>query len=64
MCKYTLNEKNKAPFPRVRYLSECGFDLVLMEGYKHDIDGGRTSDLISPSGSCMKCKGEIECLKN
>lgn len=65
MCKYVIS-KREAPYPRVRYDSACGFQLVQMEGYEFetqkDSGGGtfsiRTDKLWYPVGKCMKC-GEL-----
>jgi hypothetical protein len=59
VCEYKLSEK-EAPYPRVAWVCLCGFYLVLMEGYKFDVDGGRTDVFIDPSGKCMKCGKELE----
>lgn len=57
-CKYVLDEI-EAPYPRVSYISECGFQLVMMEGYEYNEFSGRTSKFKIPSGKCLKCKKEI-----
>jgi len=60
MCKY-IEVKNGAPHPRTRWSSECGFDLVLMQGYTPNFGKQEEYDKkILPAGGCMKCKAEIE----
>tara|TARA_R110000851_G_scaffold326621_1_gene495479 strand:+ start:40 stop:249 length:210 start_codon:yes stop_codon:yes gene_type:complete len=66
MCKYTV-EKDAVPYPRIKYNSECGYQLMLIEGYKcestKDSGGGsfliRANELNLPSGKCRKCGVEI-----
>ena len=58
MCKYK-EDKDGAPYPRVRYKTECGFDVVILAGYKSNEFGRRTDSLSLPTGSCMKCGDEI-----
>lgn len=58
MCTYILDKK-EAPYPRVAYKGTCGFQYVKMEGYKFDVDNGRTNELWLPDGNCMKCKEPI-----
>lgn len=67
MCKYTI-EKDAAPYPRVKYNAECGYQLAIMEGYEFDSTkscGGtpfstRSERLNLPTGNCRKCATEIE----
>jgi hypothetical protein len=58
-CVYTLSE-NKAPFPRVAYNCECGFESVEMNGYIEDKHGNPSDIKRWPSGKCMKCQREIQ----
>jgi len=58
-CKYKL-ANTELPFPRVGYISDCGFQLVELEGYKRDLDYGITNELSLPKGNCMKCGKTIE----
>lgn len=36
MCRYTKDEQQTAPYPRVEYTAQCGFRLCIMEGYEID----------------------------
>ena len=66
-CEYVI-EEDGAPYPRVKYNSECGFQLVVLEGYEFDSSktssgnesfSYRTKRVNFPSGNCGKCKNEI-----
>ena len=67
MCIY--NKANKElPYPRVAWISSCGFQLAIMEGYKHKVwkncsgkssFSTRTDELELPKGNCMKCGEDI-----
>ena len=67
MCKYVKDDNQDAPYPRVSHTSECGFRLVLLEGYEFDSRkdcGGsgfseRSNRIAKPTGKCMKCKEAI-----
>ena len=56
-CAYTKN--NKAPYPRVSYDAECGYQLCIMEGYKIGTSNERLSELNLPAGVCRKCGKDI-----
>jgi len=61
-CTYTRNDK--APYPRVAYDAECGYQFMLTEGYKFDEFNQRTNELVPPwgmgsTGKCSKCKRVI-----
>jgi hypothetical protein len=62
MCNYKKSEHQpkNIPYPRVQFESECGFKLVLIEGYDMNWqDHNKYANLILPSGKCMKCNNEI-----
>jgi len=55
---------NDLPYPRVKYISNCGYQLAIMEGYEfqtHKNSNGasvfseRTNNLNLPKGICQKC---------
>lgn len=63
MCKYQKSkpQPESIPYPRVQFESECGFKLVLIEGYDQDWTKHKTyGEPIIPKGRCMKCNTEIE----
>lgn len=67
MCKYTKDEQQAAPYPRVEYTAQCGFRLCIMEGYEVDTQTDslgnqfqtRSTRLVVPSGKCMQCGENI-----
>ena len=63
MCKYQKDQPQPKtlPYPRVSFTSECGFNLMLKEGYNMDWrDCENYGKPVYPKGKCMKCKNEIE----
>ena len=63
MCKYKreIPQPKSMPYPRVTFVSECGFNLMLTEGYSMDWRKYETyGKPVNPKGNCMKCKEEIE----
>jgi len=63
MCKYKreIPQPKSLPYPRATLISECGFNLMLTEGYSMDWRNHNTyGKPINPKGKCMKCKEEIE----
>lgn len=63
MCKYQKSkpQPKNIPYPRVQFESECGFKLVLTEGYDQDWTKHKTyGEPIIPKGNCLKCQSEIE----
>lgn len=65
-CKYSKEspQPKNMPYPRISYNSECGFNLVINEGYVTDYrDYDNLGKEIKPKGNCLKCKKEIT-LKN
>lgn len=63
MCKYQKSkpQPENIPYPRVQFESECGFKLVLNEGYDKDWTKHQTyGHPVNPKGKCMKCQSEIE----
>jgi hypothetical protein len=57
-CKYKLIG-DYGCYPRVAYKSECNYSLVVLEGYKIDLDGARSNELRPLSGKCHKCGRDI-----
>jgi hypothetical protein len=63
MCKYKKDkpQPKNLPYPRVTFTSECGFNLMLSEGYNMDWrNNGTYRTQKIPKGKCMKCGCEIE----
>jgi len=63
MCKYKkdIPQPKTLPYPRATFTSECGFKLMLTEGYSMDWRNYDTyGKPINPQGKCMKCKEDIE----
>jgi hypothetical protein len=63
MCKYKKDkpQPKTLPYPRVTFTSECGFKLMLNEGYGMDWRNHENyGHPVYPKGKCMKCKEEIE----
>lgn len=62
MCNYKKSEPQpeKMLYPRVQFESECGFKLILIEGYDMDWrDHSKYGNPILPIGKCMKCNSDI-----
>ena len=59
-CKYK-EIRNSVPYPRTRWIAECGFDYVLIEGYNKDFNskGYYANKKAHLTGNCMKCGGKI-----
>ena len=62
MCKYHKSkpQPESIPYPRVQFESECGFKLVLTDGYDQDWTKQTYGEPIIPKGNCLKCQSEIE----
>jgi hypothetical protein len=63
MCKYQkdIPQPKNLPYPRASFTGECGFKLVLIEGYDMDWKNNKTyGKPIFPKGKCMKCNTDIE----
>ena len=63
MCKYKKSkpQPKNIPYPRVQFESECGFKLVLTEGYDQDWHNHKKyGQPLLPKGKCLKCQSEIE----
>ena len=61
-CNYKKSElqPENIPYPRVQFESECGFKLVLTDGYDMNWkDHEKYGTPILPRGKCMKCNKEI-----
>ena len=56
-CEYKEVGYVKDRYPRFRYKSSCGLDVVQMD---HEGWNGEETIVIPISGKCMKCKGDIE----
>jgi hypothetical protein len=62
MCNYKKSnpQPKNIPNPRVQFESECGFKLVLNEGFNMNWqDYKKYRNPILPSGKCMKCNNDI-----
>ena len=59
-CKYIQDKDSTAPYPRAEYKTECGINVVIVEGYKVDEDGYPTSYLNQKDGICMNCRNYIK----
>ena len=62
MCEYKLSAEENKVFPRVNWVSECGFKLTVVEGYNMDHKNDSYGKINPPSGKCLKCKEEITAL--
>jgi hypothetical protein len=62
MCNYKKSnpQPENIPYDRTQFESECGFILVLKEGYNMNWqDYTKYRKPITPIGKCMKCSNEI-----
>ena len=57
VCEYEEIGWVKDRYPRFRYKSNCGLDVVQME---HEIYTGEEHVIIPYSGECMKCGKPIK----
>lgn len=65
MCNYKKSnpQPKNMPNDRTKFESECGFILVLKQGYDMNWqDYTNYRKPITPSGNCMKCNNEINFL--
>lgn len=62
MCKYQKSLQD-LPYPRVQFESECGFKLVLAEGYNQDWKSKDYGKIKIPQGKCLKCQSLIEVIE-
>lgn len=58
MCKYKLSDKEVA-YPKLNWISECGLQVCIMEGFNTDYNSDKYGSINTPSGSCMKCRQPI-----
>jgi len=63
MCNYKKEspQPKTIPYPRATFVAECGFYLMLKEGYSLDWRNNKTyKKPLYPKGKCMKCNQVIE----
>jgi len=55
--------KTKYPYPLVKWVCDCGYQQAIMAGYNLNFNSDDYGKLVIPTGTCTKCKKEIEAIQ-